>query len=179
MGCHSSFRLLGLLGLLASAAFSGGCVIHEPAYVQGYRFAPEPALTVMRKPGSQVPAVSMLTSIIGLRYGAPSNNVPPALEIRMRIENTGSQPLTFDPRSAILVNGALQSFDPPEAHTNGPVHVAANQTDIVTLYFPFPPHTYPREMPLDTLRLRWQVELEGQSYLQTAFFERVSGLRAD
>ncbi len=168
-------KLLGTLcGILWIAT---GCST-EPRtpYVPGFRYAPEPALAVMLKQGTQSPSLSVMVSVIGIRRGSADNRTPDAMEVRMRFENQGHAAVTFDPHSASLVTGGLQSFDPPDAAPPQPITIAPGQTQSQTLYFPFPPGTLPRTMALDTLRLRWQVQIEGQSYLQTAYFERASQL---
>jgi len=165
-------------GVLFGALFliSAGCASRSSPYVEGFRYAPEPALAVMLKQGTQTPSLSVMVSVIGLRQADSDNRLPPAIEVRMRFENNGQAPITFDPHSASLVTGALQSFDQPDARPPAPLQIAPGQTQTQTLFFPFPPGSAPRTMALDSLRLRWQVQIDGQPYLQTAYFERASPL---
>ena len=158
---------------------SVGCA-PPPPYLRGYRFAPEPALAVMFKPGTQTPALSVLTSVIGIRRGNPDSAIPPAVEIRMRFENTGQEAATFDPKSLVLVTGSLQSFTcSRRCIRRNFFQIAPGQTQTASVFFPFPPGMNPRMMSLDALRLRWQVTIEEKPYLQTVVFERASPLYYD
>src|SRR5690349_11363613 len=107
-------KLLGtLFGFLCIAA---GCSTEPRSpYVPGFRYAPEPALAVMLKQGTQSPSLSVMVSVIGIRRGNADNRTPDAIEVRMRFENQGQAAVSFDPHSASLVTGGLQSFDPPDA----------------------------------------------------------------
>src|SRR5882757_1729833 len=102
-------KWIGLFcGMLCLA---GGCATTPSSpYVAGFRYAPEPALAVMLKQGTQTPSLSVMVSVTGIRRGDADNRTPGAVEVRMRFENNGQVPVTFDPHSASLVTGALQSF---------------------------------------------------------------------
>ena len=121
----------------------------------------------MFKPGTQTPALSALVSVIGIRRGNPDSGIPPAVEIRMRFENTGEEPATFDPKTVVLVNAALQSFAPPEVHPPKTVQILPGQTQMISVFFPFPPGMSPQMMPLDAVRLRWQISIDDKPYLQS------------
>ncbi|HET6250825.1 MAG TPA: hypothetical protein VFE47_24255 [Tepidisphaeraceae bacterium] len=169
------FRKLGTLSTLLLVAVAIGCA-PPPPYLRNYRFAPEPALTVMLKPGTQTPALSVLVSVIGIRRGDPDHGVPPAVEIKMRFENSGAETVTFDPQSLQLQTGSLQSFAKPEVHPPRAMEIAPGQTQSASLFFPFQPGASPGTVALDALRLRWQIIIDGKPYLQTVTFERASPL---
>jgi hypothetical protein len=171
-------RSIGLSALLLFLAMTVGCA-PPPPYLRNYRFAPEPALAVMFKPGSQAPALSVMVSVIGIRRGDPDKSIPPAVELRMRFENNGKEPARFDPQTLVLVTGSLQSFAPPQVHPPTTIQIEPGQTQMANVFFQFPPGSSPATMPLDALRLRWEVQLEGKPYLQTVVFERASPLYYD
>ena len=133
----------------------------------------------MFKPGSQSPTVSVMASVIGIRRGDPDRGIAPAVEIRMRFENSDSQPASFDPHSLALVTGRLEPLGTPEVHPPTALQILPGQPQTISTFFPLPPGTNPRTMPLDALRLRWEITLDGKPYLQTVVFERASPLYYD
>lgn len=170
-------RGMATVGLISMAAILTGCA-PKPPYLRGYRYAPEPALVdVMKKGGeSQRPPITVMVSVIGIRRGGRDESAPPAVEIRMRFENNGSVPMTFDPATLTLVTGTLQIFEPPEVHGPRPLQLRPADTATIGAFFPFPPGARPRDFGTDSLRLNWQIQLEGQVIPQTAYFERTSTL---
>jgi hypothetical protein len=171
---RSTYLIFGLLFL----ALAGGCSPASP-YFTRYRYAPAPALVVVLPKGgeSQKPTLSVMASVIGIRRGGSTANAPPAVEVRMRFENNGPANVTFDPSTLNLVSGTLQPFSKPEIHGPKPVmQLAPGQTQTISVFFPFPHGTDLISMGLDTLRLRWEVQLDKETVLQTAPFERTSPL---
>lgn len=169
-------RAVVYVGLVALGAVSAGC--ETSPYLRGFRYAPEPALVdVMRKGGeSQRPPLSVLVSVIGVRRGGTAAAAPPAVEIRMRFENNGMVPVTFDPSTLSLVTATLQNFQPPEVHGPRPLQINPGQDAQISVFFPFPPGVDPRYSGTQSLRLRWQVQIDGQVVPQTALFERTAPL---
>ncbi|HWE02813.1 MAG TPA: hypothetical protein VG326_10430 [Tepidisphaeraceae bacterium] len=172
-----SIRLIGgFCGLLMSALV-GGCAPQSP-YLAGYRYAPAPALVDVFRKGadSQQPPLSVMVSVIGIRRGGSTADAPPAIEVRMRFENNGQAKVSFDPSTLNLVSGTLQPFLQPEVHGPKPLQLAPGQNQTISAFFPFPRGAGPRTMGLDSLRLRWQVQVDNQVIPQTAYFERASPL---
>ena len=155
-----------------------GC--SQSTYVDGYRYAPEPVLVDVFRNGSGAqagaPPVSVLASVIGVRRADAKAGLPASIEVRMRLEDHGPVPVTFDPRTLELVTGTLQPLAAPIVRPPGVLSLTAGQSRNVGVFFPFPPGSSPRTLILDTLRLRWQIHVDQQLVPQTAYFERASPL---
>ncbi|HEX3357034.1 MAG TPA: hypothetical protein VHS31_08695 [Tepidisphaeraceae bacterium] len=164
--------LTGLL-ILFFLVTAAGCAA-PPPYFPGVRYAPEPALVVVPQPGKQVPTLSVMASVIGIRRGDPHANVPPAVEIRLRFENNGPVAVSFEPRTLDLVTGSLQEFEPVETRPAPPFQLSTGQSQTVSAFFPFPPGFHPRMPSLDALRLRWTVTIDNQPVSQTVSFYRAT-----
>ena len=175
-----SIRAIGVFSGLLFLTLAGGCA-PRPPYFSGYRYAPAPALVDVFRKGtdSERPPLSVMVSVIGIRRGGSTVEAPPAVEVRMRFENNGKTPATFDPSTLSLVSGTLQPFLQPEVHGPKPLQLAPGQSQTISAFFPFPRGVEPGAMGLDSLRLRWQVQLDNQSIPQTAYFERTSPLYYD
>ncbi|HWE92585.1 MAG TPA: hypothetical protein VG269_01310 [Tepidisphaeraceae bacterium] len=113
----------------------------------------------------------MSASVMDVRDAAGATS--PAIEFRMRFENTGSENVRFDPASLSLTNGTLQSFPPPATTPGAVIQIAPNTTHDVNVLFSFPPGQNAANFSIDNLRLRWDVEIKGQAVPQAVMFQRV------
>ena len=169
----AAFLLVGLLSAI------GGCS-SSSSYVDGFRYAPEPALVDVFRRGSntqaQSPPLSVMVSIIGVRRADAKAGLPASVEVRLRMEANGPAHVTFDPHTLELVTGSLQPFGAPITQPPTSISLNPGQTQNVSAFFPFPPGTSYRTLILDTLRLRWLVQIDNQTVPQTAYFERASPL---
>jgi hypothetical protein len=150
---------------------AGGC----SPYVDDYQFQPRPALAEVRSGTTQnaLAPVTALASVIGVRYADQKEGLPDCVEIRVRLEATGSESVTFDPRTLELTNGTLLIFPTPIIKPAAPITLGPTQSAVVTGYFPFPTgYTYITS-DLATLQLRWLVQVNGQTVRQLAYFSRV------
>jgi hypothetical protein len=166
-------RLPGRLAPLCLLLIAGGCGSSAPTYQSIYPYMPQPAMVTIFSTKDQKPAVDAIVSLMGVHQ--PDQSAPLSMEVRMRLENKGVVAATFDPRSMSLESGALQSFDPPLVHLSQPLQIAPGQAGALTVFFPFPRGSDSRSMGLDTLRLRWEVQLDQETISQTALFKRTSG----
>ena len=162
------------LGIVPLALLSaGGC--SQPAYAPGYAYYPQPAVVQVfqRSPVQQTP-VTALVSVLGVRNPDPERHIPYSIAVRMRLENNGSVPVSFDPHSLELVTGMLRPFGPPITRPAYPIELAPGQRQEVTASFPFPRNTSARDMGIQNLRLRWQLRIGQYPVEQTALFERAA-----
>ena len=170
--------ILAITGAMFVTLLTAGCTSTASPYVPGFRYAPEPALVDVFRKGTtrQSPPLSVMASIIGVRRGGRGADTPQSVEVRLRFENNGPSHVSFDPHSLELVTGTLQAFGPPIVRPPGPLELNGGQSATLTALFPFPPGTGYRTLVLDTLRLRWQVQIDNKPVPQTAYFERASPL---
>src|SRR5581483_1327518 len=105
------FRAFWLVLAFALLIVSPGC----SPYVGDYQYYPRPALAEIpsTQPQSEPPPLSVLTSIVGVRYEDRSDNLPSSVEVRLQVENNSQQPATFESGSLALINGELLTFGPP------------------------------------------------------------------
>ena len=169
MNARTLTGLLGLLFLMTAA----GCAA-PPPYLPGFRYTPEPALVVVPQPEKQEPTLTVMASVVGIRRGDPGAKIPPAVEIRLRFENNGPVPVSFEPRTLDLVTGSLQDFQPVETRPSQPFQLATGQSQTISAFFPFSQGLHPGMMSLDALRLRWHVTIDGQPVMQTVNFYRAA-----
>lgn len=162
---RACFLPMGLLLL----AFVSGC----SPYAGDFQYVPRPAMAELRSTsGQQAPSVTAMVSIIGVRYEDQKEGIPTSFEVRIRLENDGSQEITFDPNTLEMTNSQLLAFGPPIVRPPGEVAVAPMQSGNLTAYFPVPRHP-PDEGALDSLQVRWIVQLGSQKISQSVSFRRV------
>ena len=156
--------------LLVAVTVLDGCV----AYGGPYAFAPHPADVTAARPGvSDAEPVRMLVSILGVnRHAENESHDRPTLKIRLRVENTTSFPVTFDPGSLVLFSGSLEKFPDPTVEPRGPVEVAPGGSTVVEACFPFPGEGTPQGTDMSGLNLRWTVVIDGQPVTSSASFIR-------
>src|SRR6185437_10043822 len=116
-------------------AMIGGC----STYVSRYDFAPRPAFAEIRSNFPDQPAtpVMAVASVIGVRRASSDENLPASVEVRLRVDNNGTKPVTFDPQSMELIDGQLLKFPPPLVRPSQPVVLNPKLSEVVTAYFPF------------------------------------------
>jgi hypothetical protein len=155
---------------LVLLAFVGGC----SEYAQDYRYAPRPAVAEI--PATQPqdpPRVSALASVIGIHYEDRGAGIPFSVEARLQLTNDSAQTVVFDPTSLQLTTGSLVTFSPPLMRPPQPFALAPGQSATVEAYFPFPPGQDLNRTDLDSLQLRWRVQMDGNRMGQAVNFRRV------
>jgi len=156
--------LLGLLGL----AILTGC--SSSPYVEDYKYTPRPA-TARIHPANMPNAdvlVSM-ASVIGVRREDSDQHIPESVEVRLQLDNTGNEQAVFDPQSMRLTTGQLVNFRVPMVRAPSPITLDSLQSTTVTALFPIPENAG----EMETLILRWVVQIKGQPVTQTINFQRV------
>jgi hypothetical protein len=156
-------------GCVALVMFSlGGCSV----YMSGFDYAPRPAAigVTSSDPAEAQPAETLVT-VVGVRHNDDKEKIPPSVEVRLRIESTSPQPVSFDPASLHLTNGLLQVFGPPLVRPPGPMNIPQGQSATVTAYFPFPVPQGSEHLDLQSLRLSWALRIANQEVPQAATFQ--------
>ena len=166
---HRTFTLTAC----AIFALLSGC----STYVDNYNYRPRPAIAeVPPAPGKHAPPVTGLASVIGVRNEDRKDGLPPCVEIRLRIENNGTDDLTFDPQTMELLDGLLLKFPQPIARPPQVVTLRQNEVAVFSAFFPFPPgHSY-HNTDLDSLQLRWLTRVEGHNEGLGVNFHRVASV---
>lgn len=161
---------LGLLGV----GFVGGC----GPYVEDFHYLPHPAYAEIRASTASTtqpaqPPVTANATVIGIRRADSAAHVPLSIEVRLRVDNHGPLPITFDPASLDLSTGELMRFPPPLVRPQGPVTLEPGQTLIAEAFFPFPPGASYENVNLQVLQLHWTAVVDGHPIAQTADFHRI------
>jgi hypothetical protein len=142
-------------------------------YVDDFQFVPRPAVAqIPATQPSQPPPVEAWASVIGVRRADRHAGVPDSVEISLRVENDGAGTVLFDPRTMELSDGIMAQFpepliDPPQNWTLEP-----GQSAQVRVNFPFLPGHDWDNTDLNSLQLRWAVDVDGRVLGQTVFFRR-------
>jgi hypothetical protein len=152
-------------------------------YVEDFRYVPHPAITEIRPATSQPaqqgqasqqgpPVVEAYATIVGIRREDRQRGIPLSVEVRLQLDNLSSQQISFDPGSLALTNSELVRFPPPIVSTDRVISVMPEQPATVEAHFPFPPGLSYNNMDLQTLQLRWAVQIDGRSVPEVVNFRR-------
>ena len=162
-------RTLWVLSLLLLASVTG-C----SSYLDGFDYWPRPAVVEVRSTAAtqpQAPPMVVMASVIGVRVADKNLGIPQSVEIRMRLENNGIEVAVFNPNAMELVGGRLRPFPPPIIQGPGSITINPMQSASLTAFFPVPPSPEPGEM--ESLTLRWTVQIGDQRVPQNVTFHRV------
>lgn len=119
------------------------------------------------------PSLTVLATIIGVHRADKDLGIPDSVEVRLRIDDNGPYPVNFDPQTLELTNGQLSVFGPPIVHPNQMIGLQPQQTAYLSVFFPFPDRHSVDDTDMNTLQLRWRVQVGGQVIGQIADFHRV------
>lgn len=166
--CHRVVIAAVLPALLALAGCSD--------YLADYYYRPRPALVeVPATRPEQPPAVSSLASVIGVHKANANLALPQSVQIRLRLENTGSTPglICLDPASLQLTTGDLVDFARPllrpEIFTG---ILQLGQPMVFDAFFPFPPGHDATNTRLDSLQLKWVIQVGDRHIHEVVDFRR-------
>jgi hypothetical protein len=154
--------------LLTILAILTGC--SSSPYIEDYKYTPRPATA--RVHPANMPNADVLTamaSVIGVRREDPDQRIPESVEVRLRLDNTGSEQASFDASSMELLTGELVKFRVPMFRAPTPITLEPLQSTTLTALFPIPDNAG----EMQSLILRWVVQVKGQPVSQTLNFQRV------
>ena len=128
-------------------------------------FEPNPLEFTLREPWNLGRA---LLSVVSLKTNELTDTYE--LEIRMRAENQGNWPFRIQTRTMTLLTADLKAFGPPRAEPSPDPLIPPGEQSTVSLFFPVPAET--DELNIDSLNLRWTLEVSGFEISNSANFER-------
>jgi hypothetical protein len=149
-------------------------VIGCSQYDEDYQYSPRPVTAQI--PATQPqdpPPVSVMATVVGVRYADEDNHLPQCVEIRMQVDNNGPDSAVFDPMSLELRNSELVRLGPPIVRPSAPITLNPAQSAYLTAYFPFPVGVAYDTMDLNSLQLRWRVQVGPRPVGQVVYFTRV------
>jgi hypothetical protein len=165
--------MIRILGVLFGAFCLMG-VIGCSQYVDGYEYTPRPALAqIPATQPNQGPPVTANVYVAGVRYEDQDNQIPPSIEIRMSVDNTGADPVWLNPQDLNLTNAQMLQFMPAIVRPPTTINIGPMQSAYITAYFPFPPGASWDNTDLSTLRLRWRMQIGPRPVAQIVYFNRV------
>jgi hypothetical protein len=177
--------MIGLTGLMALGGCAGQATTSNPRptnystppppYRPDYRYGPNPAVVDIFSAASPqtAPPLTAFVSPMGIRQAEPNSQIPPSVEVRIRFDNHGTEPVRFDPATLELETGELRPLPSPILNPATPFDIPPGQSRGAAAYFPFPPGTNAKTLDLNHFRVRWRVQIAQQPVTQTAYFDRI------
>lgn len=157
-----------------SVLLVGGCSTYDGTFL----FQPTPAVALVTSPGQNpVASARLLASVVGVRRADTRAGMPESIELRVRVENTGATPVSFDPTSMVLLTGTLEQLPAPFIVDGDGASVVAPTVvlppgawTLTTACFPLPDSA--RSLDLIHLDLQWSLDLDGAVVTGRAPFTR-------
>jgi len=137
-----------------------------------YLYQPKPAVAAVRAADDDRLLAQTLASIVGVRYPESDAGPPPAMEVRLRVENFAAGEVRFDPNSLALLTGNLREFGAPRLQPSEEIELASGEASVVDALFPFPAPPEEGSLDLSTLQARWTLDVDGRQVIQSASFDR-------
>jgi hypothetical protein len=163
----TTLALLAALLCLASCNATSYRVRYNPTLAE---------VLAAKQPGGE-PVARVLVSVRGAFREGLQPEGEFALHLRVRVENSGDEPLTFDPAKTQLLNADLAAFGGPlyEALPDGATvaEVAPGDATMLELRFLFPYGLPPKEAGLDGLRFQADLQRGGEAIPLSVTFTRL------
>jgi hypothetical protein len=156
------------------SAFCLMAVVGCSQYDEDYQYSPRPVTAEI--PATQPqdpPPVAVMATVVGVRYGDEDNHIPQCVEIRLQIDNNGPDTVVFDPASMELRTAQLIRMAAPIVRPPTPITLNPSQSAYLSAYFPFPPGATYYSMDLNSLQLRWKVQIGPRPVAQVVYFTRI------
>lgn len=174
---HAALHAMKILPLFALALCSA-CASYGQVRFQPNPLAVELAPSAAEGAADEGGLGRALVSVRGIRELAPDAGY--AIDVRLRLDNEGTAPLTLLAERCELVDGSLEPLAAPqvsrrEAAGIDPARVlvvAPGASGLFDLTFPFRADRGPDAADLSGLHLGWAVESAGRTLHQSATFER-------
>ncbi|HTW94264.1 MAG TPA: hypothetical protein VMD30_05705 [Tepidisphaeraceae bacterium] len=160
-------KICPALGILLLALVTG-------CEQETYYYSPNPAIAqIPPTPPQQSPPLTAMATVVGVVDANQKQGIPESVDVRLRLEDTGTDPISFDPRSMDLIDGSLMEFLPPRVQQT-PVTLQPTEAASVDALFPFPPGYSASNTNMSSMELRWQVQIgKGAPIVQVVDFHRI------
>ena len=139
-----------------------------------YRFLPAPLEVQVGVEGDPSMQARTLLTIRGIRRASEGRGA--SVEVRLRLENLGSEPAVLDLADLGLVAADLESFGTPVVSPSHAEPVAQGDHSLHDLSFPLPDGREVGDLDLSGINLRWSVVFADVRVTMGATFERRSSL---
>ena len=167
---RSANRPLRFAALLLALGAATSCASNY----RNLDYAPQPAMAIVQPVGATNAIARVLMTVQGVGYHKEEGY---RLELRMRIENRGTEPIDLFAAELLLVDRTLQPFGTPRIldSAGNPTSPTVPGSGVKTfdLVFPFPPNE--DDLDLDTLNLKWGLLHPGGEEVLSTTFERLIG----
>ncbi len=164
--------LLAALALapLALAPLGGACT----STYHSARFVPAPLEVPLLAEGDQAGQARALLSVRGIRRAAKGR--PTEVEIKLRVENMGTQPISIEGTQWELVDSDLNAFGPVRLEPPQETAIGPDEKRTFLAYFPVAPDKRIDDYSLGGFNLRLVIGL-GERVISTGVaFERAASV---
>jgi hypothetical protein len=162
---------------VAGLVFSVFCllmIVGCSQYDSDYQYTPRPITAdIPATQPQQPPPVSTMVSVIGVRYGDDENHIPSSVEVRLRMDNNSPETVVFNPMTMEMTNAQLVRLAQPIVRPPTSINIGPSQSAYLTAYFPFPNGSSYDTLDLNTLQMRWQLQIGSRVVGQVVNFTRV------
>lgn len=151
------------LGLAVALLLAGCATVSLPRYRPSFS---EVGIRTDHAAGAQ-----MLVSLVAVPADEKTE-APAGLEARIRLDNHADATARIDPESLDLVEANLASFPEPWVSPSGGLEVKPGGEGMLTARFPYPAQENADSDALESVHLRWKVDIGGNSYARGITFQR-------
>jgi hypothetical protein len=144
------------------------------------RFEPNPLDVSLAQGEGGPPLGRALVSVRGIREveDGQGNDDGHELAVVLRLDNESGAPVELLTEECEVVDASLDTLAPPHVarrgpHEGDPLAIAAGETAVFDLVFPFPPDSSPGDYDLQGLNLRWAVRSGERTVHVSSTFERI------
>jgi hypothetical protein len=156
--------------LFTAVGLAGGCSVYDSRFI----FDPAPADVASSKPGTvDEEHARTLVSVLGVRRPLKESDLPAGVEVRLRVDNTGSYRVQFDSSTMSLFTAGLEQFPDPVRHPADAVDLGPGDSAVIDAFFAFPEGKTSQDMDLSGLSVRWTLLIDEQPVTSSTGFSRL------
>ncbi len=155
--------------LFTAVGLVGGCSVYDSRYI----FDPAPAQVASARPGTvDQEHARTLVSVLGVRRPLKESDLPGGVEVRLRVDNTGSYRVQFDSSTLSLFTAGLEQFPDPVLHPADAVDLGPGDSAVIDACFAFPEGKTSQDLDLSGLSVRWTLLIDGLPVTSSTGFSR-------
>ena len=154
--------------LLLVTLTSAGC----GTYLSRYDYTPQPGeMTVDVPDTANDPDARVLVTVVGIRQSLPDGSKGQGVDIKLRVENLGSEVVRFNPADVVVVTSSLTPLPGPLAPPAS-VTLAAMEDATVMLTFALPDEVYASDDTMAGLNVRVPLHVADRTVKRGIGFNR-------